>query len=102
MKIEVGKRYKSDTKEGVVLSVTRNNSAYPVVFLEDSGDVTFFTIDGKFWIKGTSPKFNLQEIPKTIWINVYEDSVIQHATREDADTAAYHDRIACVEAREGS
>lgn len=101
MKIEVGKRYKSGDKEGRVIAVDRNNSAYPVVFLQDDGDVNYFTPSGMMWHSYAENSRNLREIPKTYWINVYPTGTGVHSTKEEADKWKCSDRLARVKVKEG-
>jgi hypothetical protein len=101
MKIEVGKRYKSGDEEGVVLSVTRNDPQYPTVFLRDDGKVDYFTINGECWEEGGDEDLNLQEIPKSYWVNVYDTEACLHPTKKEADFRASSHRIACIKVKEG-
>ena len=103
MKIEVGKRYRSGNHEGRVIAVDRNHPDYPIIFLTDLGHTLFFTKEGHY---GSIPRgYDLQEIPKSIWLNVYKDSVFRHSTKESADRYAtdntINKRIACIEVKEG-
>jgi hypothetical protein len=100
MKIKVGKRYRSGEHEGVVLSTTRNHPDYPVVLLGDNGQIYFFRSDGGCMPSGEYPG-DLQEIPKSYWVNVYETHSALHPTRRSADSCAVEKRIACVEVKEG-
>jgi hypothetical protein len=102
MKIEVGKRYKLYQCEGRVIAVDRNHQTHPVVFLTDTGSIYCYTKEGFY--NETPGDLDLQEIPKSMWINVYEDDIFRHPTREIADNCAaknINKRIACVEAKEG-
>lgn len=104
MKIELGKRYISDGSEGVVISTTRNDSVYPVVFLRDDGTIMCFKSDGQYWEDELDTNFDLQEIPKSRWLNVYDGLAFTFSSRKEADDAAKTMttvRLACVEVKEG-
>ena len=99
MKIELGKRYRSGDCEGRVIAVDRNHRTYPIVFLIDTGSISFFTQEGLY--KNTPGRYDLQEIPKTYWVNVYPTGDGVHHTRESADKCADRDRIARIKVMEG-
>jgi hypothetical protein len=71
-----------------------------VVFLADNGDIYTFRADGGYYSSGESSQ-DLQEIPKTYWVNIYPTSDGVHSTREEADNYADRDRIARVKVKEG-
>lgn len=100
MKIELGKRYRSDNRKGRVIAVDRNHLTHSVVFLIDDGKISTFRADGGYYSFGES-NLDLQEIPKTYWVNVYPTSDGVHPTRESADKYADRDRIACIKVMEG-
>lgn len=104
MKFEVGKRYRSGDKEGVVLSTTRNDSVYPIVFLQDDGVISCFQSNGRYWEDDLDSLFDLQEIPKSMWLNVYDGLAFPFSSREKADESDQKMttvRLACVEVKEG-
>ena len=100
MKIEVGKRYRSGKYEGRVIAVDCNNPNYPVVFMEDDGSIMGFTSSGKAY---AGPAWDLQEIPKSYWINIYPLDLQEYSfnSREEADKGAESGRLACIEVKEG-
>ena len=100
MKIEVGKRYRAGVTEGIVLSTTRPFSEFPIVFMDDYGNILFFNTEGIS--DGEDGGYNLTEIPKSYWINVYRlASPTCYFSKEDADEMADSNRIACVKVLEG-
>ena len=46
-------------------------------------------------------KFRIKPEHKTGWVNVYDNNIHHHATREEADKYASKARIACVKWTEG-
>lgn len=102
MKLEVGKRYRSGDKEGRVIAVDRNHRTHTVVFLTDEGHTCCYTKEGFY--NETPGEFDLQEIPKTMWLNVYNGLAFPFSSRAEADESDQKMttvRLACVEAKEG-
>lgn len=101
MKIVLGKRYKKSKCEGRVIAIDRKHRTHTVVFLSDDGELITFRADGGYYSSGASSE-DLQEIPETYWVNVYQDGAFKHLTREIADQKAdLKYRIACIEIMKG-
>lgn len=108
MKIELGKRYRLGKHEGRVIAVDRNHPYYPVVFMQDDGVVSMFTVKGQKFVSTVRGlqidphQDHLQEIPKTYWVNVYKNDAFVHPTRLVADNEAdIESRLACIKVEEG-
>ena len=103
MKIEVGKRYIAGNREGQVIAIDRKHRTHTVVFLADNGDISSFRADGGYYSSGESSE-DLQEIPKSIWLNVYDGIAFPFSSREKADESDQKMttvRLACIEVKEG-
>lgn len=91
------------TKDGRPLEIVtiRGRGDYPVIgFIGDSTAPSTFTADGKFFLGLENNNEDLENVPaKPVeivrYFNIYEDFVMGHDTRAEADAGAEADRIGC-------
>jgi len=100
--IDMNKKYTFAGETGSVVSTTRNNKAYAVVWIGDNdGGIYTFTSEGRY---STDGAVGLIEVKPTHWVNIYRHiHSTTHHTKKDADDRAggRTDRIACIEFTEG-
>jgi len=75
----------------------------------DEGESDTYTISGKcnpvdkhpslFWDEIRIPERPLRIVKKTaiVYVNVYSDEIVPHASQEEAEIGAGNDRITCIE-----
>lgn len=109
MKLEVGKKYKPESKSSGVYEITslRNGlnlygNALKPLFTGKLGKLSsefLFFENGKSLMAGIPDLIEEYTEPKKLsgWINVYENITESFDTKEDADGLTKKDRLACLD-----
>jgi hypothetical protein len=99
-KIDFTKPVQTKGGESVEIITTNGRGTYPVIgFVGGNESPSTFTSEGVYYIREASitDLENVPEKPVEIakYFNVYNDLVMMHDTRAEADDGAEEDRIAC-------
>lgn len=99
-KISMDREYEYRNGEPArVLCVDRNSISYPVVSINNLGNLIYHSQLGAANDACISSQWDLIEVKKKskVWLNIYKDAYYEFNSKEEADRNAMYPRIACLE-----
>ena len=102
LKIERDKVYidgRGQRHRVVCVDKMTGNANYPVIAVNDTGDIYTFTSEGMFQIDGRSEYHLVCEVKvkQVRYVNIYPNgTVFDHKSKRDAENGAGTSRLACI------
>jgi hypothetical protein len=79
----------------VCVDATTEAHGYPVIGINDAGDVNTFTSEGRAYFVQTSERDLVREV-KVRYVNIYPTHVSPYVCKLDAEDCAGTGRLACI------